>query len=61
MLLNEIDPRHKDFVYINFMKSGKVQSAKLEESTPVLSVEVDVRIISGNRFRILTGWLTCDK
>ena len=52
MLLNELDPRHKDFVYVNFM---------LEESTPVLSVEVDVRIISGKRFRILTGWITCGR
>ena len=44
MLLNELDPRHKDFVYVNFMRSGKVQQTRTEEVRGI-----DTRVISGSR------------
>ena len=44
MLLNELYPRHKDFVYVNFMRSGKVQQTRTEEVRGI-----DTRVISGSR------------
>ena len=34
MLLNELDRRPKDFVYVTFMRSGKVQQTRTEENLP---------------------------
>ena len=31
LLLNKLDHRHKDFVYVNFMRSGNVQRTRKEE------------------------------